>query len=652
MAQINVTLKDGAVRAFAAGVSAAEVAAELGGSIAKSAVACRVNGELRDIYLPLPGACALELVGRDDPAALELIRHDCAHILAQAVGQLFADALPTIGPVIDNGFYYDFFRETPFAADDLEMIEKRMHELVSQKIPLRREVWSREQACDYYQKQQFKLELVEAIDGEQELSFYRQGDFIDLCRGPHMRHTGDTGGAFKLMHVAGSYWRGDSRNPQLQRIYGTAWRNKKELQAHLEKLAEAERRNHRRLGQAMGLFHQQEEAAGMVFWHDKGWTLYRLMESYMRRRQRAAGYLEVKTPQLVDRKLWEASGHWDKFRDNMYLAENEEGLRGYAGNPQGTRIFALKPMNCPCHVEIYKRGAVKSYRDLPLRMAEFGSCHRAEPSGALYGLMRVRSFVQDDAHIFCTPAQVAAETARFMKLLASVYADFGFDSFHIKFSDRPAVRAGSDAVWDQAEASLREACVQAGVEYSENSGEGAFYGPKLEFVLRDAIGRDWQCGTWQVDFVLPERLGAEYTDSDGSRRRPVMCHRAIVGSFERFIGILIEHHAGRLPFWIAPLQAVVATIISDAEPHAQKVFAELQAAGVRAVADVRNEKINYKVREHSAAKVPVILAVGRREAEQNTVTVRRLGDNRNLPMPLAEAVAMLKKEARPPDSIL
>ena len=648
MTDIWVSLPDGGRRQFAAESSAADVAAALGDSLAKTAVACKVDGELRDINLPLPDNCALQLITRHDDAALELIRHDCAHLLAQAVGQLFNDAQPTIGPAIDNGFYYDFFRPTPFLEEDLAAIEKRMHELAAQKIPLQREVWSRQAAQNYYAEQPFKLELLAAIADEQEISFYRQGDFVDLCRGPHMRHTGDIGAAFKLTHVAGSYWRGDSRRPQLQRIYGTAWRTPKELRAYLQMLEEAAARDHRKLGRAMSLFHFQEEAAGMAFWHDKGWTLYRQIESYIRRRQRAAGYVEVKTPQLVDRKLWEASGHWDKFREHMYIAENEDGLRDYISRPQESRIFALKPMNCPCHLEIYKRG-VKSYRDLPLRMAEFGSCHRAEPSGALHGLMRVRNFVQDDAHIFCTAEQIADETAEFMKLLSRIYADFGFDSFHIKFADRPPVRAGDDSVWDKAEAALHDACQRANVDFVLNSGEGAFYGPKLEFVLRDAIGRDWQCGTWQVDFVLPERLSAEYTDADGQHRRPVMCHRAIIGSFERFIGILIEHHAGRLPFWISPVQVAVATIVDDADEHAKKVCAALQTAGLRAIVDLRNEKINYKVREHSAAKTPVILALGKRETEQNSVSMRRLGDNRNIVMPLSQAVEMLQKEGIPPD---
>lgn len=644
MSEIRITHR-GETREFAADKTAAEIAADIGAK--GDFVACRADGVLRDIYLPPPAGCVLEFVRREDEDALELIRHDCAHLLAQAAAQLFPDAQPTIGPPTAHGFYYDFFRETPFTPEDLQALEERMRELAAKKIPVRREVWTRENARAHYQNSSFKRELLDAIDENAEVSFYRQGDFLDLCRGPHMRHTGDVGAAFKLTHVAGSYWRGDSRRESLQRIYGTAWRNGAELRAHLRMLEEAAKRDHRKLGRETGLFHFQEEAAGMAFWHDKGWTLYRLLESYMRRRQRAAGYSEVRTPQLVDRKLWEASGHWEKFRENMYIAENEDALRDYAENPQAARVFALKPMNCPCHVEIYKRGA-KSYRDLPLRMSEFGSCHRAEPSGALHGLLRARNFVQDDAHIFCTDSQIADETAAFVKLLSSVYADFGFDSFRIRFADRPPVRAGEDSVWDRAEESLRVACEKAEVNFELNPGEGAFYGPKLEFVLRDAIGRDWQCGTWQVDFVLPERLGAEYTAADGSRLRPVMCHRAIVGSFERFIGILLEHHAGRLPFWLAPLQIVCATIVSDADSHARKVCAELQNAGLRAEADLRNEKIHYKVREHSAAKVPVILALGKREAEENTVSLRRLGENKNIVMPLQKATEMLREESRPP----
>ncbi len=643
MSEINIRIKGGGQIEIPKDENAAGVAQTAG---AADAVACQINGEMCDLSSPLSDNCEVEFVRRDDDRSLELIRHDCAHLLAQAAAELFPQAQPTIGPAIDNGFYYDFFCPSPFLPEDLEKLEKRMRELASQKIPVQREVWTREDARSHYQDSPFKLELLDAIGENEEVSMYRQGDFLDLCRGPHLRHTGDVGDAFKLTHVAGSYWRGDSRREQLQRIYGTAWRNTKELRNYLHMREEAEKRDHRKLGREMSLFHFQEEAAGMAFWHPHGWTLYRLLESYMRRRLDAAGYREVKTPQLVDRKLWEASGHWEKFRENMYIAENEESVRHFANDPTA-RVFALKPMNCPCHVEIYKRG-VKSHRDLPLRMAEFGACHRAEPSGALHGLMRARGFVQDDAHIFCTDSQIAEETASFVKLLSTVYADLGFAEFQIKFADRPPVRAGDDATWDKAEAALREACEMAGVEFFMNPGEGAFYGPKLEFVLRDAIGRDWQCGTWQVDFVLPERLDAEYTDTSGERLRPVMCHRAIIGSFERFIGILIEHHAGHLPFWIAPLQIVVASIVSEVDDYARKVCEEFEKAGLRTITDLRNEKINYKVREHSASKTPVIAALGKREAEQNTVSLRRLGTRESQVMPLDKAVEMLKKESQPP----
>jgi threonyl-tRNA synthetase len=612
----------------------------------KNAVAVAVGDEVLDLRAPPPEGG--RYITREDAAALPLIRHDCAHVLAQAVMQLYPNTQPTIGPAIDDGFFYDFWRETPFTPEDLQKIEKRMRRLVKQNIPFVREVWTREQALAHYANEPFKAELTQAIPEGEEISFYRQGDFLDLCRGPHQRHTGDVGQAFCLTRVAGSYWRGDSSRPQLQRIYGTAWRTQEELNAHLVRLEEARKRDHRLLGRQMGLFHTQDEAAGMVFWHDKGATLYRELEGYMRRRQRAAGYEEVKTPQLASRKLWEMSGHWEKFRDNMYLAENEEGVAAYAANPKEAPVFALKPMNCPCHVQIYRRGATKSYRDLPLRMAEFGSCHRFEPSGALHGLMRVRNFVQDDAHIFCAEEDIAAETVAFVKLLEQVYADLGFNSFSVKFSDRPPQRAGDDAVWDKAEEALRHACQTAKVEWTANPGEGAFYGPKLEFVLRDAIGREWQCGTWQVDFVLPQRLGAEYTGKDGARRAPVMCHRAIIGSFERFIGILLEHHAGNLPLWLAPTQAVVATVTDAAAAHARAVLSALRAANLRAEADLRNEKISYKVREHAAAKTPAILVVGAREAQENAVAIRRLGENKNIVMPLQSAIDALQAEAQPP----
>lgn len=650
MGEIRITLKDGSVRTHPSGATGEDVAAAISPSLAKRAVALRVDGELRDIYLPIGRDAAVEVVTRDDDDALALIRHDCAHIMAQAVQELYPGTQVTIGPVIDNGFYYDFHRDEPFREEDLATIEARMAEIVKEALPIRREVWEREQGLEHYRGlgERFKVELIEGIPEGETVSFYRQGGFIDLCRGPHMRTTADAGQAFKLTKVAGSYWRGDHRRERLQRIYGTAWRSRKELEAHLHMLEEAARRDHRNFGRDMGLFHQQEEAAGMVFWHDKGWRLYRRLEEFMRARLERGGYEEVRTPQLVSRALWERSGHWEKFRENMYLSESEEGLGEFSADPSSP-VFALKPMNCPCHVQIYRQG-VKSYRDLPLRMAEFGSCHRCEPSGALHGLMRVRHFVQDDAHIFCAEDQVGPETVAFCELLRGVYRDLGFDKVAVKFSDRPPVRAGDDPVWDRAESALLAACDEAGLEYTTNRGEGAFYGPKLEFVLSDAIGREWQCGTLQVDFVLPGRLDAEYVDRDGSRKTPVMLHRAILGSFERFIGILLEHHAGHLPFWMSPLQAVVATITSASDAYAREVAAALEDAGIVVETDLRNEKINYKVREHSHAKVPVILAIGHREAAERTVTVRRLGSRQNTAMPLGEAIVMLAKENTMPDS--
>lgn len=649
MPDISITLKDGAARAFPAGTPAIEAAASLSSSLAKRAVAVRIDGEMSDLSAALSRDCRVEFVLRKDDDALPLIRHDCAHLLAQAVAQLFPEAKPTIGPAVENGFYYDFHRDAPFTESDLAEIEARMRELSRQAIPIHREEWTRDAARAFYAKRDepLKMELVDAIPSGETISFYRQGDFVDLCRGPHMRTTADAGVGFKLLKVAGSYWRGDAKRERLQRIYGTAWRDEKELKSYLKALEEAEARDHRRLGPMMGLFHFQDESAGIPFWHDAGWTVYRELENYIRRRQRDAGYIEVRTPQLADRRLWEASGHWDKFRGNMYLAETGEALAEFAADPARARVFALKPMNCPCHVQIFKRG-VRSYRDLPLRMGEFGSCHRAEPSGSLHGLMRARNFTQDDAHIFCAERQVAEETAKFCELLRVIYRELGFDSFTVNYADRPPERAGSDEVWDRAEKALRDACESAGVEWKLNAGEGAFYGPKLEFVLRDAVGREWQCGTWQVDFVLPERLDAEYAEADGSLRRPVMCHRAILGSFERFIGILIEHHAGRLPLWLSPVQAVVATVTDRAVSHAESVLARLRSAGLRAEADIRNEKINYKVREHSARKVPVILVAGDREVESDSVSPRRLGGRGDPAKKTDEMIAELVAEAKPP----
>ncbi len=642
---VTITLPDGARRDYARGVTGAEVAADISKSLAKAALACRIDGQLADLSRPIEADAKLAIVtAKDEPEALELIRHDCAHIMARAVQELFQGTKVTIGPVVENGWYYDFDRDEPFTEEDFEAIEARMREIIAKRDPVRTEVWSREEALNFYgnTNEPYKIELIEAIPEGEPIRMYWHGHWQDLCRGPHLQHTGQVpADAFKLMKVAGAYWRGDSRNKMLQRIYGVAFKSRDELKAYLHMLEEAQKRDHRRIGKEMALFHLQEEAPGMVFWHPNGWMVWREIEAYMRRRLDDARYVEVKTPQVVDRKLWEDSGHWEKFREHMFIAEVDEG-------GEQKRVNALKPMNCPCHVQIYNQG-IKSYRDLPLRMAEFGSCHRHEPSGAMHGLMRVRGFVQDDAHIFCTEAQIEPETEDFIALLSSIYRDLGFDSFKVKFSDRPPVRAGADEVWDKAEAALIDATRAAGCAFTLNPGEGAFYGPKLEFVLTDAIGRDWQCGTLQVDFVLPERLDAEYVDQDGERKRPVMLHRAILGSFERFIGILIEQFAGRFPFWLAPRQVVVATIVSDADDYAGQVVAALQAAGLRAEADTRNEKINYKVREHSNAHVPAILAVGRQEVEAGTVSVRRLGEQGQKVMPLADAVAALTAEAVAPD---
>jgi threonyl-tRNA synthetase len=638
-----ITLPDGSVRRFDAAVTGTEIAAAIGPGLAKAAIAIEVDGALWDLARPIEHDARVRLITRKDPEALELIRHDCAHVLAEAVQELFPGTQVTIGPPIENGFYYDFARDTPFTPEDFPAIEAKMREIIARGAAFERIVTTRHEAIDLFRSkgEKYKVQLIEDLPQGETITLYRQGQWTDLCRGPHMPTVGHVGDAFRLMKVAGAYWRGDHRNAMLSRIYGTAWRDRKELEAYLHQLEEAERRDHRRIGKEMGLFHLQEEAVGSVFWHPKGWRLYRTAESYMRRRLDAAGYVEVKTPQLVDRALWEASGHWEKFRENMFVANVED-------EGEKSRVLALKPMNCPCHVQIFNT-TIRSYRDLPLRMAEFGSCHRYEPSGALHGIMRVRAFTQDDAHIFCTEAQIADETVRFVDLLSSIYRDFGFAEFRVKFSDRPAKRAGTDAVWDQAEAALKEACATAGVAYTLNPGEGAFYGPKLEFVLRDAIGRDWQCGTLQVDFVLPERLDALYVAQDGSRRRPVMLHRAILGSFERFLGILIEQYAGRFPLWLAPVQAVVATITSDADAYAREVAGALARAGLAVEADLSNAKIQAKIREHSVAHVPVIVVVGRKEAEARTVALRRLGGEAQQIMALDQAVATLAAEATPPD---
>ncbi len=635
-----ITLPDGSVRRFDGPVTGTAVAASIGPGLARAALAMKLDGKLFDLSTEIADDVAIVFVTRRDPDALEMIRHDAAHVLAEAVQALFPGTQVTIGPSIENGFYYDFARNQPFTPDDFPAIEAKMREIVARNAAFERQVWDRDAAIAFFEErgERFKAELIRDLPATETITLYKQGDWIDLCRGPHMRGTGDVGAAFKLMKVAGAYWRGDHRNPMLSRIYGTAWRDQKELDAYLTMLDEAEKRDHRRIGREMDLFHLQEEAVGSVFWHPKGWRLYRIAEDYMRRRLDEAGYQEVRTPQLVDRALWEASGHWEKFREHMFVARVEDE----------DKILALKPMNCPCHVQIFRQG-MRSYRELPLRMAEFGACHRYEPSGALHGIMRVRAFTQDDAHIFCQESQIADETVKFVGLLSSIYRDFGFAEFRVKFSDRPAVRAGSDETWDRAEGALKQACATAGVDYTLNPGEGAFYGPKLEFVLRDAIGRDWQCGTLQVDFVLPERLDAEYVGEDGARHRPVMLHRAILGSFERFLGILIEQYAGRFPLWLAPVQAVVATIVSDADPYAEEVAAALRAAGLSVATDLGREKINAKIREHSVRHVPLILVVGRKEAEQQTVALRRLGGEAQEVLPLAEAVQRLAAEATPPD---
>ena len=635
----NLTLPDGSVRNFDASVTGLQLANDIGPGLAKAALIVLVDGVEYDLDHEITQDSNVSVITRSDELALKLIRHDCAHVMAAAVQELFPETQVTIGPSIENGFYYDFFRKTPFAQDDLETIEKRMHELVDRDDKVKREVWNRERAIEHYKglNEPFKVELVEAIPDGEVLSFYRQGNFLDLCRGPHAPSTRHIGHAFKLMSVAGAYWRGDSSRPMLQRIYGTAWPDEKKLKAYLLMLEEAEKRDHRRLGRELDLFHMQEESVGSIFWHEKGWTLYREIETHVRRRLEAGSYREVKTPQLIDRALWEASGHWDKFRENMFTAESEDD-----------RTLALKPMNCPGHVQIYKQG-IKSYRDLPLRMAEFGSCHRNEPSGALHGIMRVRAFTQDDAHIFCTDDQITSESIIFCDLLRQIYKDFGFEDIHVKFSDRPEVRAGDDSTWDRAETALRDACDAAGLDTTLNPGEGAFYGPKLEFVLRDAIGRDWQCGTLQVDFVLPERLDANYISQDGSKRRPVMLHRAILGSMERWIGILIEQYSGRFPMWLAPVQGVVTTITGDADTYANIVFEKCKKAGLRIGKDLRNEKINYKIREHSQAKIPAILVVGEREEEQGTVAIRRLGGKTQEILALDEAINKLVQESTPPE---
>ncbi|MDP3401591.1 MAG: threonine--tRNA ligase, partial [Brevundimonas sp.] len=615
------------------------VAASISPSLAKKAALVEINGEQRDLDRPIDSGGDFRLLMRDDPTALETIRHDAAHVLAQAVQELFPGTQVTIGPAIDDGFYYDFHREEPFSTDDFAAIEKRMAEIVDRDEKLVREVWDRDEAIIYFDSigERFKAELIRDLPENEVITVYRTGKWLDLCRGPHFPSTKFVGKAFKLTKLAGAYWRGDHRNPQLQRIYATAWASKEDLDAHLQRLEEAEKRDHRKIGRAMELFHMQEEGRGMVFWHPKGWTLWQVIEAYMRRRLNAAGYVEVKTPQVLDRKFWEASGHWEKYRPNMFVCETVEGEE-----------LSLKPMNCPGHVQIFDQG-LRSYRELPLRMAEFGACHRYEPSGALHGLMRVRGFVQDDAHIFCREDQIVEETSRFIDLARSVHADLGMETAYISLGTRPEVRAGTDEFWDKAEAQMAEAARAAGTEPVVTEGDGAFYAPKLDFVVKDAIGREWTCGTIQLDYVLPERLGAEYVGEDGAKHRPVMLHRAILGSFERFIGIMIENYAGAFPLWLAPVQIVVATIVSDADDYAKQVAAKFKAAGLRVDTDLRNEKVGYKVREHSVAKVPVIAVVGKNEAEEGQVAIRRLGSQGQEIVSVEEAIRILTEEATPPD---
>jgi threonyl-tRNA synthetase len=645
MSEITVTFPDGAKRSVREGITGNELAESIAKSLAKRAVAMVVDGRLADLSDPISADATVKIVSRTDPEALELIRHDAAHVMAEAVQALWPGTQVTIGPVIENGFFYDFAKAEPFHPDDLAKIEAKMHEIIGRNAPFTKELWSREQAKDFFRKkgELFKIELVDAIPAGEDLKIYKQGEWLDLCRGPHMTSTGHIGKAFKLTHFAGSYWRGNAQGPKLQRIYGTAWATEQELAIYLRQIEEAEKRDHRKLGREMDLFHFQEEGPGVVFWHPKGWELFQGLINYIRRRQNAVGFREVNGPQILDKSLWEASGHWATFRENMFTTVTED-----------EREFAIKPMNCPGHVQIFKHG-LRSYRELPYRVAEFGIVHRYEPSGALHGLMRVRGFTQDDAHVFCSEAQLADECLKMNDLILSIYRDFGFEDVVVKLSTRPEKRVGADELWDRAEAAMSDVLQQIAaksggtVKTGINPGEGAFYGPKFEYVLRDAIGRDWQCGTVQVDFNMPERLGAFFIDADGEKKTPVMIHRAMFGSMERFAGILLENTAGHLPLWLAPVQAMVCTIVSDADAYAEEVLAALRQAGLRAQIDLRNEKINYKVREHSLSKTPVMLVVGKREAEERKVSVRRLGSQDQQIMPLAEAIAVLAEEAVPPD---
>ncbi|OYW83340.1 MAG: threonine--tRNA ligase [Asticcacaulis sp. 32-58-5] len=637
---IDLIFPDGAKREFEAGTTGRAIAESLSKSLAKKAAIIKIDGEMLDLDRPLERGGKIEILTSDAPELLEVIRHDAAHLLAQAVQELFPGTQVTIGPSIDDGFYYDFAREEPFSLDDLPKIEKKMKELVDRDEKIVREVWDRQDAIKHFEEigEQYKAEIIRDLPGTETITVYRHGDkWKDLCRGPHMPSSRFVGKAFKLTKLAGAYWRGDQNNAQLQRIYGTAWATEEDLQAYITRIEEAEKRDHRKLGRAMNLFHMQEEGRGMVFWHPKGWMLYRTLEAYMRRRLDVAGYTEVKTPQVLDRTFWENSGHWDKYRANMFVCETVEG-----------ETLSLKPMNCPGHVQIFKVG-LRSYKELPMRMAEFGACHRYEPSGSLHGLMRVRAFTQDDAHIFCREDQIVEETEKFVRLTRMIHADLGMETAYINLATRPEVRAGSDEFWDKAEGMLLEAARKAGVEPVIAEGDGAFYAPKLDFIVKDAIGREWTCGTLQLDYVLPERLDAEYVAEDGSRQRPVMLHRAILGSFERFIGIMIENFAGKFPLWLAPVQVVVAPITSDANDYAESVAAKYRAAGMRVETDLRNEKINYKIREHSLAKVPVIAVVGRKEAETGEVALRHLGSDGQTILSVEASVAQLSADATPPD---
>jgi len=636
---VSLTFPDGSVRDYDDGISGADLASSISKSLSKKALAYTLDGDLMDLADPISHDGQVAIITRNDPQALELIRHDTAHVMAQAVQELWPETQVTIGPVIDDGFFYDFAREEPFSTDDLETIEAKMHEIIKLNAPFTKEVWSRDEAKAHFTKkgELFKVELIEAIPDDQDLKIYKQGDWLDLCRGPHMVSTGQIGTGFKLLKVAGAYWRGDSNNPMLQRIYGTAWASDKDLKTHLHNLEEAEKRDHRRLGREMDLFHFQEEAPGSVFWHDKGWRLFQTLIAYMRRRQDENDYKEVNSPDMMDKGLWEKSGHWEKFGEHMFTTQTPDD-----------RVYCCKPMNCPGHVQIFKNG-LKSYRELPYKIAEFGKVHRYEPSGALHGMMRVRHFTQDDAHVFCTQDQITKECVELNELILSIYKDFGFENVIIKFSDRPEKRVGSDEVWDKSEAALKKAVETAGLTYELNPGEGAFYGPKLEYVLRDAIGRDWQCGTVQVDLNLPGRLGAFFISPSGEKEHPVMIHRAMFGSLERFCGILIEHYAGRFPLWLAPTQVAVCTIVSQADDYAQDVMTKLRTAGLHPILDIRNEKINYKVREHSHAKVPVLFVLGEREAENGSVSIRRLGSKDQNVMAIDEAIASLQEEATAPD---